>query len=116
MRRIEGAHPAGATTASIGIYADDPSDTYYLSSLGDPEGSLLFVKFQSGPIPEVGINGFTIEALLAICSDRLRKFQDGPFSCRENALALTKIEEGLHWLHERTRARMARGVEGTMEV
>lgn len=71
------------------------------------------ILFQNGPIPEKGVNGVTQEALLAIVADRLRSFQAGPFACRENALALTKIEEAMHWLHHRTRARMARGVEGT---
>jgi hypothetical protein len=71
------------------------------------------LTFQNGPIAEAGINGITQEVLLAICADRLRSFQNGAFACRENALALTKIEEAQHWLHHRTLARMARGVEGT---
>lgn len=57
-------------------------------------------------------SGLTQEVLLAIVIDRLRSFQAGPYSCRENALALTKLEEAQHWLLHRTRARMARGVEG----
>ena len=72
----------------------------------------LNIHFQNGAIAENGVNGVTQEVLLAICIDRLRSFQAGPFSCRENAIALTKIEEAQHWLHARTRARMARGVEG----
>lgn len=71
------------------------------------------VLFQNGPIAEVGVNGVTHEALLAILVDRMRSFQAGPFACRENALALTKLEEAQMWLLQRTRARMARGVEGT---
>lgn len=71
------------------------------------------IKFQKGPIKEAGVNGLTNEVLLAIVIDRLRGFQSGKFSCRENALALTKIEEAMHWLHSRTRARVERGVEGT---
>lgn len=71
------------------------------------------ILFQNGPINEKGVNGITQEVLLAIVADRLRSFQAGPFSCRENALALTKIEEALHWLQQRTLARMRRGVEGT---
>ena len=71
------------------------------------------ILFQNGPIAEVGLNGITHEALLAILVDRLRSFQTGPFACRENALALTKLEEAQQWLGQRTRARMARGVEGT---
>lgn len=73
---------------------------------------MLTVKFQNGPINEAGINGVTQEVLLAIIIDRLRSFQSGPFSCRENALALTKCEEALQWMHSRTLERMRRGVEG----
>jgi hypothetical protein len=76
----------------------------------------LPVIFQNGPIGEAGVNGVTHEALLAIVIDRLRSFQAGPYACRENALALTKLEEAQHWLHSRTRARMARGVEGTHKL
>ena len=54
--------------------------------------------------------------LIAICIDRLRSFQAGPYACRENALALTKLEEAQMWLLSRTRARMARNVEGTHTV
>lgn len=78
-----------------------------------PDGKATRISFQNGPIAENGVNGLTQEVLLAIVSDRLRAFQAGPFACRENALALTKIEEAQHWLHSRTLARMRRGVEGT---
>lgn len=71
------------------------------------------ILFQNGPIKEAGVNGITQEALLAIVIDRLRSFQAGPFSCRENAIALTKCEEALMWLQRRTVARIKRGVEGT---
>ena len=74
------------------------------------------LRFQEGPIKvEEDMNGITNEALLAVVIDRLRGFQSGPFACRENALALTKLEEGLMWLQKRTRERIARGVEGTLE-
>lgn len=73
----------------------------------------LGVVFQNGPINEVGVNGVTHEALLAIVADRLRSFQKGPFSCKANACALTHIEEAMHWLQQRTIDRMRRGVEGT---
>lgn len=71
--------------------------------------------FQNGPIPEKGVNGVTQEVLLAIVINRLESFQAGAYSCRENALALTKLQEAQHWLQHRTRARMDRGVEGTHE-
>ena len=82
---------------------------------GKPTWHVAQIDFQQGPVPEVGINGLTNEALLAIVIDRLRGFQSGPFACRENALALTKLEEALHWLQSRSRDRIVRGVEGTYQ-
>jgi hypothetical protein len=73
------------------------------------------ILFQNGPIKEVGVNGVTHEALLAILIDRMRSFQKGPYSCRENAIALTHLEEALMWLQRRTVERIKRGVEGTHE-
>lgn len=86
------------------------------ASDGSDAHGIWDIQFQNGPIVEAGVNGITQEVLLAIVIDRLRSFQAGPFACRENALALTKIEEAQHWLLHRTRARMARGVEGTHKV
>lgn len=71
------------------------------------------IGFQNGPIKEVGVNGITHEALLAILIDRLRGFQSGAYACYENEAALMYLEHALAWLHRRTREREARGVEGT---
>lgn len=70
------------------------------------------IRFQNGPIQEAGVNGISGEALLAIVEDRLQGFQSGQYACRENAIALTKIQEAMMWLAKRTRDRVARGVEG----
>ena len=70
------------------------------------------IRFQHGPIVEHGVNGLTNEALIAIVIDRLNGAQEGQFRCRENALAITKLEEASLWLARRTLDRMARGVEG----
>lgn len=80
---------------------------------GVPLDQTCFIHFQSGPIKEVGVNGITQEALLTITIDRLRSFQNGPYKCRENAIALTHIEEALMWLQRRTVERIKRGIEGT---
>lgn len=77
------------------------------------EAPYAVVKFQKGPVAENGVNGIFMEDLLQICRHRLQCFQAGNFACRENALALTKIEEALHWLDHRTKDRQARNVEGT---
>jgi hypothetical protein len=87
--------------------------------LGDPQSTappVMVVNFQKGPVKEHGVNGISDEALIAIVLDRLRGFQNTPHSCRENSLAITKLEEALHWLMHRSIARQRRGVEGTSEV
>lgn len=88
----------------------------YFISAGDvtKDGAVTCeIRFQNGPIQEAGVNGISGEALLTIVIDRLRSFQRGAFACRENAIALTNLEESLMWLQKRTRDRLARGVEGT---
>lgn len=75
----------------------------------------LEISFQCHPVNTVGVNGIQDEGLLMVLIDRLRAFQDGPFKCRENALALTKLEEAFHWMEERKRDRIIRTVEGTLQ-
>lgn len=105
------AHKSNELNERLKITRSGP-DEY---SIGiDQTPDVLKIVFQHGPIPTVGVNGLSIESLLAICADRLECFQSGEFACRENALAITKIEESLHWLHARTRDRVARGVEGSL--
>lgn len=76
---------------------------------------LLTVHFQEGPILENGLNGVFNEDLLAMVLCRLEHFQKSEFSCRENAVAITKIEEALMWLRKRTDDREARGVLGSSQ-
>lgn len=99
--------PGGANHL-YGITSDEPRNA------DTPPAVTLPIRFQNGPIGEAGVNGISGEALLTIVEDRLKSFQAGPYACRENAIALTHIQDALHWLHHRTRERVARGVEGTM--
>lgn len=73
------------------------------------------IKFQEGPIKENGVNGCQIEDVIDVLVERLQGFQAGEFRCRENALAITKLEEARLWLDERTRKRLKQGVEGKNE-
>ena len=57
-------------------------------------------------------SGATNEDLLEIVRDRLIGLQNGEFSCRENAVILTHIEEALMWLNRRTEDRISRKVLG----
>ena len=97
---------------------DEPGEggACHVYDINIPDKETVHIRFQDGPIDQAGVNGITQEVLIAICIDRLRSFQAGQYSCRENALALTKLEEAQHWLHSRTLARMDRGVEGTHTV
>lgn len=85
----------------------------------DPNDTTIDIKpfaefaFQKGPIKEAGVNGVCNEDLIAMVITRLEHFQKSEFSCRDNAMAITKLEEALLWLRKRTIGRENRGVEGT---
>lgn len=129
--RVITHHKLNACNDELGITADNhgcggAAHSYVITGFDLSKNPAEFIEdiptewcrlvFQNGPIAEVGTNGITHEALLAILIDRLQGFQSGPFACRENAIALTKLQEALLWLNHRTVSRMARGVEGTMQV
>lgn len=82
----------------------------------DTEEILGKIHFQEGPIKECGVNGVCNEDLINIVIERLESFQKSEFNCRENEMAITKLEEALLWLRKRTMARERRGVEGTHTV
>jgi len=82
------------------------------SAIRDVAG-FINIKFQCGTIPEVGVNGTSIENVINLLIDRLTGFQSGPFRCRENALAITKLQEAVMWLEFRTQRRVRQGIEGT---
>ena len=86
---------------------------YSIGSVEQPSTIYTVINFQNGAIKENGVNGCHNEDLIAIVIDRLQGFQSGDFKCRENAIAITKLEEALLWLNKRTADRRKRGVEGT---
>lgn len=61
-------------------------------------------------------NGAFVETVIEAALQRIQFYQVSQFSCRENALAITKLEEALHWLNYRTQQREQRNVEGTHQV
>lgn len=74
------------------------------------------IHFQEGPVRECGSNGVANEDLINMVVERLECFQRSEYACRENAIAITKLEEALLWLRKRTEERVERGVEGTSKV
>ncbi len=93
--------------------AGNANHKYSVSTTQEPSDILQVIAFQKGAIKENGVNGVMNEDLIAIVIDRLQGFQDGDYKCRENAIALTKLEEAMLWLRKRTMDRERRGVEGT---
>ena len=114
-------HEINPTNREIKLFAVDPRGPFganFHYRLGLTTGDTTDIVFQNGPVEPngIGVNGLTNEALLAVVLDRLQGFQTGEHRCRENAMAVTKIEETLHWLRHRSEARVERGVEGTHQV
>ena len=74
------------------------------------------ICFQNGPRSEPdSTSGILDTDLLEIVRDRLKCFQSGEFATRENACALTHIEEALMWMNKRVEDRVERGVLGTYQ-
>ena len=72
------------------------------------------IQFQCGPRKEFdSVHGVLDTDLLEIVRDRLKGFQSGEYACRENACALTHIEEALMWMNRRVEDRIERCVIGT---
>ncbi len=92
-------------------YSTDPDLGVIVWRDADGESINQSIQFQHGTIPENGINGVTNESVLDLLAMRLRALNKR-FPCRENALAITNIEQARMWLDERTRVREAQGVEG----
>lgn len=76
--------------------------------------SVAIINFQCGPrLSEGSVSGVLDGDLLEIVRDRLTCFQKGEYATRENAIALTHIEEALLWMNKRVEDRAERGVLGT---
>lgn len=67
--------------------------------------------YEMGENGECTQQGTTLEEMLRVSIERL-SYLNAKFPCRENSLAITKMEEALMWLNRRTADRVARGVEG----
>ena len=99
-----------------------PSCTNNLDANGRPAGGTvtgvgLAIEWQNGPLGRDGErippNGAFVETVILAVLIRLEHYQGTQFKCRENALAVTKLEEALHWLNARTDRREVAKIEGT---
>jgi len=80
------------------------------------EGTGLSIEWQNGPLgrgaDRKDPNGAFVETVIFAAKQRLEFYQMSKFNCRENAIAITKLDEALMWLNKRTADREVRQVEG----
>jgi hypothetical protein len=82
---------------------------------GYVKGVGLNITWQSGPLgrPPGEPGGAFVDDVIEAARQRLEFYQKaagGKFACRENAIAITKLEEAMHWLWARRMERESRGV------
>lgn len=110
-----------AISSWYGVFAceNDPeagNGRHHYQIIGhNPDGEKDFeaqIKFQKGPLPDVGHNGILSSQLLAILIDHLQQYQTGPYASRETAIAITHLQEAENWIARRANERAGRGVLG----
>jgi hypothetical protein len=69
-------------------------------------------QIQNGPIKEAGVNGCQVDEVITTAKMMIEGL-NAKFPCRENAVAITKLDEALMWLDKRKKDRLKRNVEGT---
>jgi hypothetical protein len=90
------------------------------------KNSIAFT-IQNGPVKEKGVNGCQVDTLIHAAKRILEELNRRPtreeqaagqkdYSTRETSLAITKLQEAIFWLDERTRDRRERDVEGRSMV
>ncbi|MDC4242684.1 MAG: ABC transporter ATPase [Clostridium sp.] len=90
--------------------------SYEVFPVGKPKEihEVVTIQLQNGARKEENsIHGVIDSDLLEIVRHRLQCFQAGQFASRENACALTHIEEALMWMNRRVEDRIERNVLGT---
>ncbi len=110
--------PGDRNAVAFAVCTDDEKGSggahhRYMLSHGD---GATVLRFQNGALSETLPNGVTDMQLLAVLIHRLQCFQEGPFRSRENACALTHLQEAMMWQHQRTMNRMRKGIEGRSVV
>lgn len=86
---------------------------------GSVKGLGIEIEWQNGPLgrgkDRKDTSGAFVETVIYAALQRIEHYQESRFKCRENALAITKLEEAIMWLNKRTQRREDEGTEGTHE-
>lgn len=98
----------------VSKHVRDPQDR---PAGGVSAGIGFTIQWQNGPLGQgaerKAPNGAFVEDVIAACMDRLIEYQRSEFACGENKLAIDSLQRALDSLEDRTKRRVASGVEGT---
>jgi len=98
----------------------DKLDENGIPAGGTVKGIGLSITWQDGASGKGGDrkvqNGALVEDVLTACLSRMKFHQTSRFSCPENVLVISAIEQAIQWLQNRTDDREKRLVEGTNEA
>lgn len=73
---------------------------------------LAVLKFQTGPLREIGVDGITDVSLLAVMIHRLENLQvTEEYACEDNLEAKEHLVEAMKILQRRSRPRLERGLK-----
>jgi hypothetical protein len=101
------------------LILDEPNLKRFISiqNATDEKGIAPSVCFQiqSDPISEVGVNGVQAVDILKFANKLFESLNDS-YQCRENMETMIHIQKAIHFQNERTKSRIARGVEGRNEL
>lgn len=105
-------HPEkfSASGAILSEFFESEIRPNYFIFVRDDKNSISF-NIQNGPIKEFGVNGVQVNEMISIAKIMIEGLNK-KFPCRENSMAIEKLEESLMWLERRKKNREARGVEG----
>jgi len=81
---------------------------------GTSDATGVSIQWQNGPMatPDDQNGAFVID-VIQIAIDRIKFYNESKFRCRENSLAITKLEESIHWLESRRTRRRDEGILGS---
>lgn len=102
------------------IYERHDSDANGNPAGGVTVGRGFTIAWQNGPLAVDGVrrepNGAFVEDVIAAAIGRIEAYQRSRFACQENDNALANLQRAAWELDQRTKNRVARGVEGTHQT
>ena len=110
LETLKGVEKIGGFPAKRIDWKRQEGNEEYHIDISDEANAITFY-IQNGPIKENGVNGCQVDTVIETAKLIVENLNKN-FPCRENALAITKLDEALMWLRERKRDRETRGVEG----